>query len=151
MVGIAVTVVGIMVVLYSIAMIAASVHSPKYGFRAEIDRKVRALEAEADRMERRERIQPLKKPEPILTADGIFIPGLTPLERELLGKQPAQWAEEAASKVQTEARRAYGHANNKPGYPNYRDGQWAEFRAQLVADGHEQWLLWMERDTKEDR
>lgn len=81
----------------------------------------------------------------ILTDEGIFIPDLTEQERDLLRTPPAEWAERAARDVATQAHRAYAAAH--PRSEINRDSQWPSVRARLVDEGHEQWLLWVERDT----
>lgn len=92
-------------------------------------------------------VVPLKSPTYVLTDEGVLIPDVTSRERELLRETPEQWAEKAAGDIQRQAGRAHYFATKTPPYPGH---PWVAERAQLVNDGLEQWLLWMERDTRGD-
>ena len=77
-----------------------------------------------------------------LTDGGVFIPAPTERERQLIYTPPEQWASEAAHKVTREASCAAWYASHPI---EHRGHPWEQRRAELVAQGHEQWLLWMER------
>ena len=77
----------------------------------------------------------------ILTLGGIFIAAPTQLEQELIYTPPEKWADDAAREVAGIARRARNYAINPPAYEHH---PWHRERAELVAKGWEQWLLWME-------
>lgn len=78
-----------------------------------------------------------------LTPRGIFIPAPTELEQQLIYTPPEQWADDAAREVAGIARRARNYAITPPTYEAH---PWRRERADLVAKGWEQWLLWMEYD-----